>query len=220
MKSSIYTRKGDAGSTSLIGGRRVPKTCARLESYGCVDELNAQVGLLLAEVMENANEEAKASDNKAKAIDNIKHEELANNLIDVQRHLFVVGAMLASDPEAPATLSAVITEADVASLERIIDRMSEGLPAWRGFTLPGGSRAAAMAHVCRTICRRAERSILALADEVSPEPESERSQEAVSKELLSYMNRLSDYFYVLALRINILLGKEEIMWKIVGNKEK
>lgn len=174
----VYTKTGDTGTTSLVGGKRVPKDCARLESYGTIDELNAQVGLLLTYVSEPVDRET---------------------LIGIQNNLFVIGAQLAT--EAPQVPSVTITLDDVTKLEQSIDAASEGLPKWRGFTLPGGCRPAALAHVCRTICRRAERRILAL-----------NSSEEVAPELLAYVNRLSDYFYVLALRLNFLQGTEEILW--------
>lgn len=174
----VYTKTGDTGTTSLVGGKRVPKDCARLESYGTIDELNAQVGLLLTYVSEPMDRET---------------------LIGIQNNLFVIGAQLAT--EAPQVPSVIITSVDVTKLEQSIDAASEGLPKWRGFTLPGGCRPAALAHVCRTICRRAERRILAL-----------NSSEEVAPELLAYVNRLSDYFYILALRLNFLQGTEEILW--------
>ena len=174
----VYTKTGDAGTTSLVGGKRVPKDCARLESYGTIDELNAQVGLLLTYVSEPVDRET---------------------LIGIQNNHFVIGAQLAT--EAPQVPSVVITSIDVTKLEQSIDAASEGLPKWRGFTLPGGCRPAALAHVCRTICRRAERRILAL-----------NSSEEVAPELLAYVNRLSDYFYILALRLNFLQGTDEILW--------
>jgi cob(I)alamin adenosyltransferase len=174
----VYTKTGDAGTTSLVGGKRVPKDCARLESYGTIDELNAQVGLLLTYVSEPVDRET---------------------LIGIQNNLFVIGAQLAT--EAPQVPSVIITSIDVTKLEQSIDAASEGLPKWRGFTLPGGCRPAALAHVCRTICRRAERRILAL-----------NSSEEVAPELLAYVNRLSDYFYILALRLNFLQGTDEILW--------
>ncbi len=174
----IYTKTGDTGTTSLAHGKRVPKDCARLESYGTIDELNAWVGLLLTYVNEPVDRET---------------------LIGVQNNLFVIGAQLAT--EAPQVPSVAITSDDVVKLEQSIDSMAEELPKWRGFTLPGGCRPAAQAHICRTICRRAERRILAL-----------NSSEEVDAELLAYINRLSDYFYVLALRLNFLQGTEEILW--------
>lgn len=177
----VYTKTGDTGTTSLVGGKRVPKACARLESYGTIDELNAQVGLLLTYVTESA---------------------IKDCLISIQNCLFVIGAQLATEAESSHTLSCIITADDVTALEDHIDKAAEDLPKWRGFTLPGGCRAAALAHVCRTICRRAERRVLAL-----------NATEPVSPWLLAYINRLSDYFYVLALRLNFLQGTEEILWK-------
>ena len=179
--SKVYTKTGDAGTTSLVGGKRVDKACARLESYGTIDELNAQVGLLLTYVTEPFDKEC---------------------LISVQNCLFVIGAQLATEPDSPHKPSTIITPDDVTNLEHEIDRASDGLPKWRGFTLPGGCRAAALAHVCRTVCRRAERRILAL-----------NASEKVEPQLLAYVNRLSDYFYILALRLNFLQGTEEILWK-------
>lgn len=179
--SKVYTKTGDTGTTSLVGGKRVDKACARLESYGTIDELNAQVGLLLTYIQEDTDREC---------------------LIAVQNNLFVIGAQLATEPDSLHQPSCVITPDDVTSLEQSIDRASEGLPAWRGFTLPGGCRAAALAHVCRTVCRRAERRILTL-----------HAEEPVSPELLAYVNRLSDYFYVLALHLNFFQGTDEILWK-------
>ena len=176
----IYTKTGDAGTTSLVGGKRVDKACPRLESYGAIDELNAQVGLLLTYVEEPADREC---------------------LIAVQNNLFVIGAMLATDADSSYQPSCVITLDDVTRLEQSIDKASEGLPKWRGFTLPGGSRPAALSHVCRTVCRRAERRILAL-----------NASEPIEPQLLAYVNRLSDYFYVLALRLNFLQGTKEILW--------
>ena len=177
----IYTKTGDAGTTSLVGGKRVDKACARLESYGTIDELNAQVGLLLTYVTESAERDC---------------------LIGIQNCLFVIGAQLATDAESSHTLSCTISEKDITTLENNIDRAAEGLPKWRGFTLPGGCRAAAVSHVCRTVCRRAERRILAL-----------NSSESVDSCLIAYVNRLSDYFYVLALRLNFLQGTHEILWQ-------
>jgi len=179
--SKVYTKTGDSGTTSLVGGKRVDKACARLESYGTIDELNAQVGLLLTYIQDDSDREC---------------------LIAVQNNLFVIGALLATEPESPHQPSCVITLDDVTSLEQSIDRASEGLPAWRGFTLPGGCRAAALAHVCRTVCRRAERRILTL-----------HAEEPVSPQLLAYVNRLSDYFYILALHLNFFQGTDEILWK-------
>ncbi len=178
---NVYTRTGDTGNTSLIGGKRVSKTCQRIESYGTIDELNSQVGLLLTYINTTTDR---------------------NNLISIQNCLFVIGAQLATDNDSPKAPSTSITADDIATLEKNIDLASENLPKWKGFTLPGGCRAAAIAHICRTICRRAERQIIALNE-----------TESVEEQIICYINRLSDYFYVLALRLNFLEGEEEILWQ-------
>ena len=177
-KCNVYTRTGDDGTTALVGGRRVSKASLKLESYGTVDELNSQLGLLLTYVTEEGDRE---------------------QLLRCQCNLFTIGGMLATEPEC---CTQGFPQSEVEAIERAIDQAGEGLPGWRGFTLPGGSRAAAVAHVCRTVCRRAERVICALSQE-----------EPVDSQLAVYVNRLSDYLYVLACRINHLLGVEENLWK-------
>ena len=179
-KSNVYTRTGDQGLTSLVGGTRVPKNCTRLEAYGTIEELNSQLGLLLTYVTD-------ATDRQ--------------RLIQCQCDLFSIGSMLATEPDSKRTPIKVITPEDVEDLEHAIDQAADGLPGWRGFTLPGGSRGAAVAHVCRTVCRRAERRIYALCQEAP-----------VDSLVTAYVNRLSDYLYVLACRINHLEGREEILW--------
>lgn len=177
-KSSLYTRTGDDGTTALVGGKRVSKASLKLESYGTVDELNSQLGLLLTYVTDAQDRE---------------------QLLRCQCNLFTIGAMLATEPEH---CKEGFPRSEVEAMELAIDQANEGLPGWRGFTLPGGSRAAAMAHVCRTVCRRAERIICALAQE-----------EPVDPQLAVYVNRMSDYLYVLACRINHLAGVEENLWE-------
>lgn len=177
-KSNVYTRTGDDGTTALVGGRRVSKSSVKLDSYGTIDELNSHLGLLLTYVAEPIDKE---------------------HLLRCQCNLFTIGALLATDAESGAE---GFPQAEVEALERAIDQAHEGLPPWRGFTLPGGSRAAAEAHVCRTVCRRAERIICILAHE-----------ERVDPQLMAYVNRLSDYLYVLACRFNHLSGVEENLWR-------
>lgn len=144
-KSSIYTKTGDKGNTSLVGGKRVPKTHVRLEAYGTVDELNSFVGLLVCEV---------------------KDEEIKEFLINIQNKLFVVGSYLATETEAQTPTSVqIITEEDIAALETMMDNMDAKLPKLSRFILPGGSESAARAHICRTISRRAERNVYRVADE-------------------------------------------------------
>ena len=185
----LYTRTGDAGMTSLVGGQRIPKTHIRLEAYGTVDELNSHIGLLLAELR----------------TDNVVCAALDADiqlLTDVQHLLFSIGSMLATDTsERDYRPGRFVTPEDVQAMERAIDAAQEGLPGWRGFILPGGTRAAAQAHVCRTVCRRAERRIHALAAEAEVNPL-----------LLAYVNRLSDYLFALAKKINLKAGKEENFW--------
>lgn len=181
-KSTVYTRRGDHGQTSLVGGERVSKCCARIESYGTIDELNSLLGLLIAEMGETADVEF---------------------LRDVQNHLFIVGANLATDTSHVSLRpQSCVTDAMVRAVEREIDEIDGSLPPLRLFVLPGGTHAAAVCHVCRTVCRRAERRILALAEEASVDPL-----------VLSYVNRLSDFFFVLARKLNVTAGTSEIFWK-------
>lgn len=177
----IYTKTGDKGTTSLVGGTRVPKTHIRLEAYGTVDELNAHLGLLVT---------------------CLPDEKDKDFLQQVQNKLFVVGSHLATDQEKMQLKAAsVITPEQVEKLEREIDRLDALLPPLSAFILPGGSRGAAVCHVCRTVCRRAERRILALAEQVE-----------VSSELLAYVNRLSDYLFILSRKLNQDDKKGEIFW--------
>lgn len=192
MKSNVYTRTGDAGQTSLIGGTRVSKTDLRLEAYGTVDELNAQLGLLHTYLADPTADESVAA---TRAVD-------AALLLRVQSDLFSVGAFLATDTsKLPPRPTAIITPEMVSELEQAIDRIDSQLPPLRLFILPGGGRTAAVAHVCRTVCRRAERRILALAEQAD-----------VAPELLAYVNRLSDYLFVLSRKLNVDEKKEEIIW--------
>ncbi len=188
-KSNVYTCTGDSGQTSLADGTRTSKCSLRLESYGEVDELNCHIGLLLSIIQKG---------------------EIRHMLTDVQRRLFSVGAQLATPPGAAYTVRWPITEDQVHEMEHVIDSLHEGLPPWRGFTLPGGTQAASQAQVCRAVCRRAERRICALAQQ----------EGGVDSSLLAYVNRLSDMFYVLALRLNYLDGVDEISWSPEGNIKK
>jgi len=180
-KSMVYTRTGDKGTTSLVGGTRVPKTHARLEAYGTIDELNSFIGLLITYLPEG--------DEKA-------------FLEQVQNNLFVIGSNLATDQRITQLRAvSVITPEMIASMEQRIDEVDASIPPLTAFVLPGGSRGAAVCHVCRTVCRRAERRILNLSE-----------QAEVSPELLAYINRLSDYLFVLSRKINQDEKKEEIFW--------
>ncbi len=162
----IYTKTGDEGMTSLVGGKRVKKCCARLDSYGSVDELNSFIGLLVTYITDEAD---------------------IAFLQKIQGELFMVGGSLATDLSV-SEARCEVTQAMISDIESEIDRLSVLLPPLRSFVVPGGSRAAALAHVCRTVCRRAERCVFALIEEGG----------AVEENVAVYLNRLSDYFFVLA----------------------
>jgi cob(I)alamin adenosyltransferase len=178
--SSIYTKTGDKGTTSLVGGTRVAKTHVRLEAYGTADELNSFVGFLVQEVDDEHDLEI---------------------LSYIQHKLFTVGAYLATETETihPKAAS-IITEKDIALLESEMDRMDSELPPLRRFVLPGGSESAARAHICRTVCRRAERCIYRVNEEYP-----------VDEQIFMFVNRLSDYFFLLARKECNKKGKE-IFW--------
>ena len=177
----IYTKTGDRGMTSLVGGQRVPKNSARLEAYGTIDELNSCIGLV-----------------RAFDID----KTLADELIEIQSRLFDVGGLLATASE-DSQVRMCITESDIASLEQAIDRMDAEVPPMKFFVLPGGeSRSASFCHLARTVCRRAERRILDL--DIHTE-----QHELV----LKYVNRLSDYLFILSRRLVHAEGREEIKWE-------
>jgi cob(I)alamin adenosyltransferase len=181
-KYSVYTRNGDHGTTSLVGGVRIKKTDDRLEAYGSVDELSAQLGLLATYLIDG--------------------DELA--LVErIQNDLFVVCSYLATDQSKTELYPSCRLSKDETDLvERAIDRIEAILPEQRCFILPGGTRAAAVAHVCRTVCRRAERRILSLGENVE-----------IAPEILSFMNRISDYLYVLSRKLNFIAGREEKTWQ-------
>lgn len=179
----IYTKTGDRGETSLVGGQRVSKCCERLESYGTIDELNSHLGVLITYCKDEAD---------------------AAFLTDVQGKLFVVGGYLATDnSQRELHKSSVITEEMVAKIEAEIDRLQDIVPQLRYFILPGGDRGAAYAHVCRTVCRRAERCILRLVE----------CGTEVDERVTAYVNRLSDYLFVLARKMNSDAGVKDVEWK-------
>lgn len=180
-KSRIYTGGGDKGTTSLVGGKRVSKADVRIESYGTTDELNSFIGLLICRIESPEDQEF---------------------LRFVQHKLFTIGSYLATDQEnTELKIESRVTPESIERVEREIDRLDEALPRMKTFLLPGGSETAALAHVCRTVCRRAERQIYRLA---------EKSQ--VEENVLTYINRLSDYFFVLARKENIKNNGNEIIW--------
>lgn len=180
-KSLIYTRTGDKGKTSLVGGTRVPKTHVRLEAYGTVDELNSQLGLLYTYLTE---------------------EDDRKLILWVQHKLFSVGSYLATDQNnTTLRMESQIADEDIHRLERAIDEVDALLLPLKAFVIPVGSRGSAVCQVCRTVCRRAERRILAMADE-----------HEVTENVSAYINRLSDYLFVLARKMNLLSQTDEIYW--------
>ncbi len=176
----LYTRTGDAGETSLFDGTRVGKDDPRVDAYGEVDETNAWLGLARASNLDPA---------------------LADEVLQIQRDLFAVGAQLADPAEkiAARVMKAVLADADVARLEQLIDRLEDELPPLRRFVLDGGTPAGAALHVARTVCRRAERRIVALRPPADPV-------------LIRYVNRLSDLLFVLARVANHRGGVPDVEW--------
>lgn len=178
----IYTKTGDGGTTALIGGARVAKSDLRIETYGTIDELNAQLGLLAAQL--------------DGAADGALIEQ-------IQTDLFVVGSHLATDPQKTEQARRYrLSDASVVRLEQEIDRMVASLPRQTAFLLPGGCLQAAQAHVCRTVCRRAERRMVEL-----------QQRQPIQPQVLQYINRLSDYLFVLSRRLNAAAGRAEKMWQ-------
>jgi len=183
----IYTKTGDKGTTALFGGTRVPKHHLRIESYGTIDELNAHIGLIKDQ---NINENHKAT------------------LYQIQHHLFTIGAILATDPEKAKLKSGEdrlnipkISDEDITMLEAAMDDMEETLPEMTHFVLPGGHTTVSFCHIARTVCRRAER-LASHLNEVEP----------FQPETLKYVNRLSDYLFVLARKLTHELNVEEVKW--------
>lgn len=179
MISKVYTRTGDAGKTSLVSGTRVDKDDVRVEAYGTVDELNSNLGVLL--------HSTKLDDPDIIAV-----------IRKAQNKLFNIGAYLAND-KADALYG--VKKEDVEQLEKLMDKMNEGLPPAQGFVLPGGTRLSAQADRCRTVTRRAERRVVSLAKVATVDPL-----------VLEYLNRLSDFFFVFARFNNINNQVEEIYW--------
>ncbi len=182
----IYTKTGDEGTTSLFGGKRVSKDDIRIEAYGTVDELNSFIGLLNASF----------------------HEATQNYFLhEVQKRLFDIGASLAADP-AKRIIPPDLREEDVQTLENAMDTMDQLLEPLRNFILPAGDNAVTLAHVCRTVCRRAERRVVSLHHDAGVEPR-----------IIVYLNRLSDYFFVLARYISHTRELPETAWQPRKNEK-
>jgi len=177
--SKIVTRTGDAGTTGLGDGSRVAKDAARIDAIGAVDELNSTIGVLLAEIVQTG-----------------LPGDVATTLVDVQHDLFDLGGELSIPGYA------AVTEAHVVRLEDGVERYNAGLAPLKEFVLPGGTRAAALAHVARTVCRRAERSVVHLAN-----------VESVGEPSRRYLNRLSDLLFVMARALNAASGRPDVLWQ-------
>ncbi len=178
----IYTRTGDKGDTGLLGGARVPKDHIRIEAYGTIDELNSHIGMLR----------------------DLGAFDQSDLLLAVQDRLFTIGSRLASASEDEADRFKVphLAEADITALEAAMDAMDKELPEMRNFILPGGHPAVSQAHICRTVCRRAERNLVKLMH-----------QEVLPEILVRYLNRLSDLLFVLARWLGKRTGAAEIPWR-------
>jgi cob(I)alamin adenosyltransferase len=183
----LYTKTGDDGTTGLFGGGRVPKTANRVAAYGTVDETNAAIGVA-----------------RAAPLDATMDEVLAR----VQEDLFTLGAELACVPGREVKLAmGLLGESDIDRLERAIDHADATCPPLRSFVLPGGSMQAAALHVARTVCRRAERAVLAI-DDAPPR-----------RELVVYLNRLSDLLFALARQANLIAGVPDVPWVVSRVRE-
>jgi cob(I)alamin adenosyltransferase len=183
----VYTKTGDRGTTALFGGTRVPKDHIRIESYGTIDELNSYIGLIRDQEINN------------------QYKEI---LIEVQDRLFTIGAILATPPEKEVMKNGElrlkklgITETDIELLEKEIDTMEESLPPMTHFVLPGGHQTVSYCHITRCVCRRAERLAVHLSH-----------NEPVAEIAIKYLNRLSDYLFVLARKLSVDLKADEVKW--------
>ncbi len=177
----IYTKKGDLGETSLIGGKRVPKNDIKIEAYGTVDELNSWIGLIRDQTTDTSQ---------------------TTLLIEIQDRLFTIGSLLAKADEAVKMKLPEIHHSDSESLEAKIDEMNEELPEMKSFVLPGGHPLVSQTHIARCVCRRAERLVVAL-HQVTPNYEKE----------MQYLNRLSDFLFVLSRKLTKELKAKEEPWK-------
>ena len=177
----IYTKTGDKGQTSLIGGTRVPKHHIRIEAYGTVDELNSWIGLLRDQEIE------------------VSHKTI---LAEIQDRLFTIGSNLAADPEKSKMILPDLREEDITLLEKEIDKMNDILPTMRSFILPGGHTTVSYCHIARCVCRRAERNTIHLSE-----------SSTVSNLVIKYLNRLSDYLFMLARQLSVDLNATETPWK-------
>ena len=183
MAFKIYTKTGDKGSTSLIGGTKVPKNDIRIETYGTVDELNSWIGLIN---------------------DQLGNEEFKSELKEIQDRLFTIGSSLATDAEKESKMKLPdLQQSDIGFLEKKIDDMTAVLPAMKSFILPGGHTTVSSIHITRCVCRRAERLCVNM----------QQHELFIDEQIIQYLNRLSDYLFTLARYAAHKLGAEEVPWK-------
>ncbi len=178
----IYTRKGDKGLTSIIGGTKLGKDHIRIEAYGTIDELNSWIGLVR---------------------DILTDDSLQEMLISIQDKLFIVGSLLASDPEKARMKLPMLDAKDIEILEKMIDSMEVGLSEMRAFILPGGAKEVSYCHIARAVCRRAERIVVKLNNNAT-----------IPSIIIIYLNRLSDFLFVLSRKISHDLSVREINWPL------
>ena len=181
MSLKVYTKTGDNGKTSLIGGTRVKKFDERIEAYGTVDELNSFIGLLRDQEIDNHSKDI---------------------LYEIQNRLFDLESLLANDKSNKNIKLPQLQKSDIELLEREIDKMNENLPELRSFILPGGHQIVSLCHICRTVCRRAERQTIKAAEKFPVEPLE-----------IKYLNRLSDYFFILGRKFAMDLKIKETTWQ-------
>src|SRR5688572_28441556 len=177
----IYTKTGDKGKTALFGGKRVSKADLRIETYGTVDKMNSYVGLVR---------------------DQPVNQNRINILVEIQARLFTIGSILATEPGTTKVKIPFLIAEDITVLEQEIDAMDASLPPMKSFVLPGGHQSVSFCHVARTVCRRAERLVIALD-----------AQEKIDALVIQYLNRLSDYLFMLSRKMTAELGAEETPWK-------
>jgi cob(I)alamin adenosyltransferase len=177
----IYTKTGDKGTTALVGGKRVAKNHDRIEAYGTADELIAYIGLLRDHELE---------------------QDIKKYLLTIQKNLMVVSAILASDNDEIIKSLPKLSENSIVEIEHEIDRLEKNLPELKSFLIPGGHQAVSVCHICRTVCRRAERRVYDILE-----------KEELPKIVPVYFNRLSDYFFVLSRALSAFFKVEEIIWK-------
>ncbi|MBI2968642.1 MAG: cob(I)yrinic acid a,c-diamide adenosyltransferase [Bacteroidetes bacterium] len=183
MSLRIYTKTGDKGETSLLGGTRVTKDHLRIEAYGTVDELNSFTGLLASAIEKNP---------------------VRKTLIVIQDRLMVIGSLLAADPAKPGMKLPQLSEDNIKYLESVIDLLEKKLFPLKSFILPGGNISVSFCHIARSVCRRAERIVVKLSTESNVNPD-----------IIKYLNRLSDFYFVLARKLAKDTGAPEIIWKPV-----